>query len=114
MLVEAVVLRIVSMAANEPVPVPDLDGLRIDAQHLSHLFHCQHSGRAETIIPRRKLITPLNTSYDARGERLAFARLQALPVQHSSDLGISMVVQEPIDGGHCRRTGLPLFPGPLW
>jgi hypothetical protein len=64
----------------------------MNPEHMRHFFHGQHSGFAETIVPRRKPIAPLNASHDARGERFAFARLQTLAVQHSGDLRIGMIV----------------------
>jgi hypothetical protein len=75
MLVEAIVLAIVGVTANQPVPVPDLDSLRIDAKHLSHLLDRQHSSLAEAIIAWCHSITPLNAGHNARGERLTFPGL---------------------------------------
>src|ERR1051325_324901 len=101
------------MAADQPMSVPDFDTLRMNPQHLSHFFDGQHSGLAETVIPRCKLITPLNASHDARGEEQTFAGLQTLAVQDSSDLRIRVVVEQPIDRGNYFRAGLPLLPRSL-
>jgi hypothetical protein len=43
MLVEAIVLAVVSMAANQSVPVPYLDSLLADAEYGRHFLNGQHA-----------------------------------------------------------------------
>jgi hypothetical protein len=79
-LVQAVVLAVVSVAANPPLPVPDLDPLRIESERLGHFLDGRHSCFTKTIVSWRELIAPLDAGHDARGERLAFSGLHALAV----------------------------------
>jgi hypothetical protein len=98
------------VAANQPVPIPDLDSLWIDFEQLRHFFDGQHACIAETIVTRFQVILPLNAGHDTRGERLAFPGLHGLVVQHGSDVRIGVFVQQSIDLGHHLRAGLPLLP----
>ena len=85
----------------------------MNPKHLSHFFNGQHASLAETIIERRKLIAPSYARHDARGERLSFARMQTLAVQQGGNLRISVVAQQPVDGGNHFGAGLPLLPRSL-
>src|SRR5947209_16947760 len=101
------------MTAKKSMSQPDLDTRRGEVKDLRNLFQGQQTGLPEAIIVRFQPVATLDPRYDARCERLAFARLQTLAVQHVGDLWVSVVVQKPIDRGQSVRAGLPLFPGPL-
>jgi hypothetical protein len=113
MLVEAIVLAVVSMAANQSMPVPYFDSLLADAEYGRHFLNRKHTCPAETIISWRELIAPLNASHDARREWLAFPGLHTLVVQRGRDLRIGVVIQQPVDFGNHFPAGLPLLPGSL-
>jgi putative transposase len=74
-LVEAIVLAVVSVAANQSVLLPDPHASTADPEHVRDLRKGEHPCLAKTIIPRREAIPSLNTGHDARSEWLTLSGL---------------------------------------
>jgi hypothetical protein len=85
MLIQAVVLVIVSVAANQSMLLPDLDRLWADAEQRGHFLYGQHARLTKSIIARREAVISLNARDDSNGKRLSLARAHAAFVQYGGE-----------------------------
>ena len=82
--------------------VPSLDGCGSDPEASGHLGEREHPASTQTFPARPELIGPADARHVLRAIGAAAERLAATRMEHGSDLGIGVGVEERIDLGDDR------------
>jgi hypothetical protein len=108
--IETFLLVVVPVSGDEPMPRPDLHGLRVDPEQARHFVQCEHALLAQPLIARAEPVVAPNTFDDPRVKRAAGARAVALRIQQARDLPVGGPVKELVDEGDDLGAGLPELP----
>jgi hypothetical protein len=94
------------MSGDEPMPRPDLHGLRVDAEQARGFVQREHALLAQPLVARAEPVVASDPFDDPGVKRAAGARAIALRIQQASDLPLLCENSaELATGGEALRPG---------